>query len=181
MAWTKAKTAIVVGTGVLLAAGTATVTIYNTGKQHAEGVLGPEEVKPENPVEYYVLHTPLTQTGEQLRNALVGQWKLVGAKSMKTGKFVVLDPDNYFFKTFTLTNWATANYDSSSNAVSSTGGPYTLDGDVCTETIETATGAKRQFLGAQVTSRIRVVGDDYYQMGIGSSPSVEQQWHRMDE
>jgi hypothetical protein len=134
-----------------------------------------------NPVEYYILHTSMTQTGDQLRNALVGEWKLVGAKSIKTDKFVVLDPDNHYFKTFTLTNWATVNYDSSSNVVNSASGPYTLSGDVCTETIEMATGSKRQFLGAHVPFRIRVVGDDYYQMGAGLHPSIEQQWHRIRE
>ena len=137
--------------------------------------------KRENPVEYYILHTSMTQTGDKLRNALVGEWKLVGAKSTKTGKFVVLDPHNHYFKTFTLSNWTTVNYDSSSNAVDSAGGPYTLSGDVCTETIETATGAKKQFLGARVPFRIRVIGDDYYQMGAGSRPSIEQQWRRIRE
>jgi hypothetical protein len=137
--------------------------------------------KRENPVEYFILHTSMTQTGDQLRNTLVGEWKLVGAKSIKTGKFVVLDSNNLFFKTFTLTNWATVNYDSSSNVVNSAGGPYTISGDVCTETIETATGAKKQFLGAHVPFRIRVIGDDYYQMGAGSRPSIEQQWHRIRE
>jgi hypothetical protein len=137
--------------------------------------------KQANPVEYYILHTSMTQTGDQLRNALVGEWRLVGAKSTKTGKFVVLDPNNRYFKTFTLTNWATVNYDTSSNMVNSASGPYSLSGDVCTETIETATGSKRQFLGAHVPFRIRVVGDDYYQMGTSLPPSIEQQWHRIRE
>jgi hypothetical protein len=143
-------------------------------------VHGENATKRENPVEYYVLHTTLNQTEDELRNALVGKWKLVGAKSAKTGQFVVLDAGNLFFKSFTPTNWATVSYDSSSNLVNSAGGPYTLSGDVCTETIETATGSKKQFLGANVPFRIRVVGDDYYQMGAGSSPSIEQQWHRVE-
>lgn len=137
--------------------------------------------KRENPVEYHILHTSTTQTGDQLQNALVGEWKLVGAKSIKTRKFVVLDPNNHYFKTFTLTNWATVNYDSSSNVVDSAGGPFTLSGDVCTETIAAATGSKRQFLGAHVPFRISVIGDDYYQMGAGLHPSIEQQWHRIRE
>jgi len=142
--------------------------------------VGKDELKQENPVEYFIIHAPMTQTDDdQLRNALVGNWKLVGAKSVTTSNFVVLDPNNLFFKTFTLTNWATVNYDSSSNVINSAGGPYTLDGEVCTETIETATGAKKQFLGAHVPFRIRVIGDDYYQMGAGSRPSIEQQWHRI--
>jgi len=169
MAWTKMKTAIVVTAGLLLAVGTTTVAIEKY------------QSKLENPVEYYVLHTPMTLTRDQLQNALVGNWKLVGAKSIKTGRFVVLDPHNQFFKTFTLTNWATTNYDSNSNVVNSAAGPYALDGEVSIETIETATGSKIQFLGAQVPYRIRVIGDDYYQMGMGPSPAIEQQWHRIHD
>jgi len=172
MAWTKVKTAIVAGAVVLFAAGTTTVALKEYAAHRAQQA---------NPVEYNFQHTPMTLTAEQLRMALAGQWKLVGAKSIKTGKFVALDPHNQFFKTFTLTNWATTNYDSNSNLVNSAGGPYTVSGDVSTETIETATGSKRQFLGAHVPYRVRVIGKDYYQMGMGPAPAIEQQWHRVDE
>ena len=182
MAWTKAKTAVIASVCVLLLAGTGAVIIVKSQSNRApSGNLSQDALEQENPVEHYVLHTPLTQTDDQLRNALVGKWKLVGAKSMKTGKFVVLDPNNHFFKSFTLTTWATTNYDSSSNVVDSAGGPFSLHGEVTTETIETATGSKSEFLGAHVHFRIRVVGDDYYQMGSGSPASVEQQWHRISE
>jgi len=158
---------------------------YGLNREHEgskQEEVSQDELKQENPVEYFIMHARMTQTDDdQLRNALVGKWKLVGAKSVKAGKFVVIDPNNLFLKTFTLTNWATVNYDSSSNVVNSAGGPYTLDGEVCTETIETATGSKKQFLGAHVPFRIRVIGDDYYQMGTGSRPSIEQQWHRIVE
>jgi hypothetical protein len=140
------------------------------------------ELKEENPVEYYVLHTPKKQTDEQLRNEMIGTWKLVGAKSRRTGQFVILIPwGNLYFKSFTESNWAIVTYDSDSNVVYSAGGPFTLSGEFYTETIEKATGSMTQYLGAKPSFRIRVLGDDYYQMGKGKDPSIEEQWHRVTE
>jgi RNA polymerase sigma factor (sigma-70 family) len=182
MAWTKAKTAIVTGAILVAAVGTTTITLnefaFRKPASHPDAS-SPGGLNETNPVEYYILHTPLLQNNEQLRSDLVGTWKLTGAKSLKTGKFVVLAPENRFYKTFTLTDWSTVSYDSNSNLLNSAGGPYTINGELCKETIATATGEKSQFLGARVPFRIRVIGDDYYQMGSGSNPSVEQQWHRV--
>jgi RNA polymerase sigma factor (sigma-70 family) len=182
MAWTKAKTAIVTGAILVAAVGTTTITLnefaFRKPASHPDAS-SPGGLNETNPVEYYILHTPLLQNNEQLRSDLIGTWKLTGAKSLKTGKFVVLAPENRFYKTFTLTDWSTVSYDSNSNLLNSAGGPYTINGELCKETIATATGEKSQFLGARVPFRIRVIGDDYYQMGSGSHPSVEQQWHRI--
>ena len=182
MAWTKAKTAIVTGAILVAAVGTTTITLnefaFRKPASHPDAS-SPGGLNETNPVEYYIQHTPLLQNNEQLRSDLVGTWKLTGAKSLKTGKFVVLAPENRFYKTFTLTDWSTVSYDSNSNLLNSAGGPYTINGELCKETIATATGEKSQFLGARVPFRIRVIGDDYYQMGSGSHPSVEQQWHRV--
>jgi RNA polymerase sigma factor (sigma-70 family) len=182
MAWTKLKTVIVGGAILVVAVGTTTITLnefaFRKPASHSDASSS-GGLNETNPVEYYILHTPLLQNNEQLRSNLVGTWKLTGAKSLKSGKFVVLAPENLFFKTFTLTDWSTVSYDSNSNLLNSAGGPYTISGELCKETIATATGEKSQFLGARVPFRIRVVGDDYYQMGSGSNPSVEQQWHRV--
>lgn len=182
MAWSKAKTAIVTGAILVAAVGTTTITWNELARRTSvpnPAASSSGGLNETNPVEYYILHTPLLQNNEQLRSDLVGTWKLTGAKSIKTGKFVVLAPENRFYKTFTLTNWSTVSYDSNSNLLNSASGPFTINGELCQETIATATGAKSQFLGARVPFRIRVVGDDYYQMGSGSNPSVEQQWHRV--
>lgn len=139
------------------------------------------ELKEENPVEYYVLHTPGAKDEVTLKNQMVGLWKLTGAKSLKTGEFVQLRSANLYFKSFTESNWATVNYDANSNVTDSASGPYVLKGDICTETIQKASGAKMKFIGASPSFHIRVVGDDYYQMGAGNNPSIEQQWHRVAE
>jgi len=138
------------------------------------------DLKERNPVEYYLRHTPLTQTEDELRQALVGAWQLAGAKSLQSGEFVRLENPWNFRKTFTLTNWAMVAYDSQSNVLYTAGGPYTLQGENYTEAIETATGAKAQFLGTRPTFRIRLEGDKLYEMGLGNHPSVEQMWQRAE-
>ena len=138
------------------------------------------ELNADNPVEYSILHTPLTQTEDELRKALVGTWQLAGAKSQQSGKFVRLESPQDFRKTFTLTNWAVVALDSRSNVLYTASGHYTLQGENCTEIIEAATGAKTAFLGTRPTFRIRLEGDTFYEMGLGNNPSVEQMWRRAE-
>jgi hypothetical protein len=132
-----------------------------------------------NPVEYHVLHTPPAQDDDILKDEMVGTWKLAGAKSRRTRQFVFLSPDNYYFKTFTLTNWSIVTYDGQSNVVYTAGGPYKLAGDNYTETIQYATGVMKQYLHAQPTFHTRVDGDTYYQMGAGRNPALEEMWQRV--
>jgi hypothetical protein len=139
-----------------------------------------EKLKAANPVEYYIQHTPLTQTRDDLRNALVGTWGLAGAKSRRTGGFVMLmSPQNYH-KTFTLTNWAIVTCDDNSNVLYTASGHYTLQGDNYTESIEAATGQMTQYLGARPSFKIRLDGDTYYQMSAGRNANpLEEMWRRV--
>src|SRR4029077_13586424 len=83
------------------------------------------KLKADNPVEYYLQHTPLVQTEDELKNAMVGAWQLAGAKSARTGEFVRLEfPQNYR-KTFTLTNWTMVACDNDSNVLYTASGHYT--------------------------------------------------------
>lgn len=138
------------------------------------------ELKENNPVEYYMLHTPLTQTEDELKNAMVGAWQLAGARSLQTGEFVRLESPQNYRKTFTLTNWTMVACDNDSNVLYTASGHYTLQGENYTESIETATGAKSQFLGTHPTFRIRLDGDKFYEMGMGKDPSIEQMWQRVE-
>ena len=138
-------------------------------------------LKQTNPVEYHVLHTPLAQGDDILKSEMVGTWKLAGAKSRRSGQFVFLSPGNYFFKMFTLTNWAIITYDAQSNVVYSAGGPYDLAGDNYTETIQYGTGVMKQYLHARPSFHIRVDGDTYYQMGAGRNPTIEEMWQRVQQ
>jgi len=135
-------------------------------------------MKEQNPVEYYLLHTQLKQTEDELRNALAGTWELAGAKSLQSGEFVQLEAPQNFQKTFTLTNWSITARDNDSNVLYTASGRYTLQGEHCTESIEAATGAKARFLGSHPTFRVRLDGDKFYEMGEGKNPSIEQMWQR---
>ena len=139
------------------------------------------DLKADNPVEYYVLHTPMVQTEDELKNDMVGTWQLAGARSRTTGKFVFLQSPVSYHKMFTLTNWAIVTYDADSNILYSASGHFTLHGDSYTESIEAATGSMTQYLGAHPAFKIRVDGDNYYQMGAGKNPSIKEMWQRVGQ
>lgn len=181
MASQKTKTAIVIGVSVALAIlffGGITFFILKA-RARAEQARELADLKENNPVEYFVLHTPARDVSE-LHNAMVGTWQLAGAKSGMTGDFVLLQTPNLYLKTFTLTNWAIATYDNDSNLLYSASGHYTLQGDLYTESIEAATGMMTKYLGAHPKFRVRLDGDKYYQMGAGKNPSIEEMWQRVE-
>jgi len=183
MASEKTKTGIVVGVVALVAVlvlGGFTFIILKV-RAHSAERRALAELKADNPVEYYVLHTPLVQSGDELKGELVGAWQLVGAKSGRTGGFVFLQSPGSYRKMFTLTNWAIVTYDTDSNVLYSAGGHYTLHGDNYTESIEAATGMMTRYLGAHPGFKIRVDGDYFYQMGAGKNPSIEEVWQRVGQ
>ena len=183
MASEKTKTGIIVGIVALVAVlvlGGITFLFLKVRVQGAQR-RAIAELKADNPVEYYVLHTPLVQSEDELKNELVGTWQLMGAKSGRTGGFVHLQSPGSYHKTFTLTNWAIVTYDADSNVLYTASGHYTLRGDSYTESIEAATGVMARYLGAHPGFRIRVDGDNYYQMGAGKNPSIEEMWQRIGQ
>src|ERR1700733_2821578 len=143
MASPKAKTAIVIVVVLFLGAITF-LAVKIRGHVIQQRVLA--ALKENNPVEYYVLHTPMTQNEDELKNEMEGTWQLAGAHSRRTGQFVFLKPGNYFFKMFTETNWAIATYDANSNLLYSASGRYTLQGENYSEYIDAATGQMTQYL-----------------------------------
>jgi hypothetical protein len=139
-----------------------------------------EKLKASNPVEYFILHTPLTQTGDDLQSAMVGTWELRGVKNRQTGQFIFIPARAGNFKTWTPTNWSIVSYDLFSNVQYTASGHYTLQGDNYSESIEAATGQMTQYLGAHPAFRIRVDGDSYYQMSAGrNSNPLEEMWQRV--
>lgn len=181
MASQKTKMVLLVSAGALLVAllfGGIVFFILKTRAQVAKA-RALAELKEDNPVEYYILHTPRAQNESELRNALIGTWRLEGARSFSSGEFVRLSRPDDFHKTFTPTNWAIVTCDAQSNILYSAGGHYTLQGDLYTESIEEATGMMVKYLGKHPKFRVRVEGDDYYQMGAGKNPSIEEMWHRV--
>ncbi len=177
----KTKMVIIIGSialAVILIFGGIGFAIFKLHKKAAqEQALA--ELKQDNPVEYFVLHTP-PQNETDLRNAMVGTWQLAGTKSSMTGDFVLMQSPQDFRKTFTLTNWAIATYDNDSNLLYSASGHYELRGDNYTESIEDATGMMTRYLGKHPKFKVRVDGDKFYQMGAGKNSSLEEMWQRVE-
>ena len=139
------------------------------------------DLKERNPVEYYVLHTPPAQNADDTRNAMLGTWQLGAVRNRTTGQMVVMLPRAGNFKTWTLTNWSIASFDTSSNLQYTASGHYTLQGDLYTEAIEEATGQMRQYLGNHPAFHIRVVDDTYYQMSADNKANpLEEMWFRVN-
>jgi hypothetical protein len=183
MASEKTKTGIIVGivalVAVLVLGGITFLFLkVRANTAHARDLA---KLKAENPVEFQVLHTPMVQSEDGLKNEMVGTWQLMGTKSWGTGGFVLLQTPSLYLKSFTLTNWAIVTYDADSNVLYTASGHYTLQEDRYTESIEAATGTMTQYLGAHPGFRIRVDGDKYYQMGADKNPSIEEMWQRVGQ
>ncbi len=183
MASEKTRTGIIIGIVALVAVlilGGFTLFILKV-RAHTAQARALAKLKVDNPVEYQVLHTPMVQSEDELKNEMVGTWQLMGVKSRRTGGFVFLQSPGSYHKMFTLTNWAIVTYDAGSNVLYSASGHYTLHGDNYTESIEAATGMMTRYLGAHPAFKIRVDGDNYYQMGSGKNPSIEEVWQRVGQ
>jgi hypothetical protein len=150
---------------------------------HAQTVQRRElaQLKAVNPVEYYVLHTAKTQSDEALKNEMTGTWELRGVMNRQTGQFLFVPAHSGYFKTWTPTNWAIVTYDTDSNVLYSASGHYSLQGDLYTESIEAATGQMTRYRGAHPKFKIRLDGDNYYQMSAGKNASpLEEMWQRVE-
>ena len=182
MATERTRTAVILGAVILVVAlvfGGLTFLAFKIRAQAAQRQ-ALEELKAANPVEYYIQHTPLTQSGDDLRNAMVGTWELRGTRNRQAGQFIFVPAHSGYFKTWTLTNWSIVTYGLFSNVQYTASGHYTLQGDNYTESIEAVTGQMTQYLGNHPAFRIRVDGDTYYQMTAGrNSNPLEEMWQRV--
>jgi hypothetical protein len=138
-----------------------------------------EELKKENPVEYYIQHTP-AKNAEDVRASMLGTWRMAALRNRQTGDFIFLGPNSLNFKSWTQTNWSIITYDMFSNVQYTASGHYTLEGDTYTESIEEATGQMTRYLGAHPKFTIRVDGDNYYQMSADKKNTnpLEEMWQR---
>lgn len=164
MAWTKMKTTVVVSVGILLAAGTA-VTVLETRAQAN---------RKKDFVAYAIQHQSLMQklfaqqsNDSETRRQLEGDWIITDKRIGDKPQFTHYRKNNPHLKTWTLTNWAIVTYDSKSNVVYSASGPYELNGNLYTETVESGTGNMSNYIGTGLKYELRVQGDRYYQMGSG--------------
>ena len=170
MAWSKAKSTVIAGVGILLLGGGIT-TMVGQAKERAN--------RAKDPVAYEFRNQSQVDANK-LRQQLVGKWALE-AKRLGFDNNYTYYKDNNRQKMWTLTNWAIIRYDDRSNIVYSASGPYELQGDLYTETVEKATGTMSSYIGARMQFRLRVDGDKYYQTSLGDRPSLQEIGHRLPQ
>jgi RNA polymerase sigma factor (sigma-70 family) len=170
MAWSKAKTTVVVSAGILLLGGGIT-TVVLKAKTRADFA--------KDPVAYQFRNQSQVDAN-QLREQLVGNWALE-AKRLGVDKNYTHYNDNNRQKMWTLTNWAIIRYGERSNIIYSASGPYELQGDLYTETVEKATGLMTNYIGGRMEFRLRVDGDKYYQTALGDKPGLQEIGHRLPQ
>jgi hypothetical protein len=176
MAWSKAKTAAVVGAGILLVAVAAIIVSAFQAKAERE----------KDFIVYEVQHRSLLQklfrqrvNESELRRQMVGVWEMAAVKSWGATDITYIPKGNRRYKIFTATNWSLVQYDSESNSVLLAGGPYTLHSNLYTETIEIANDGMAKYRGARPRFKIRVEGDKYFQIGYNNKPPIEVLWQRV--
>lgn len=171
MAWTKTKTTVAASVGILLAVG-ITVEVVNA-KARAK--------RKEDFVAYEIQHRSLLQKllpqhidDNEIRRQLQGDWIITDKRFLGNQRFIRYPKNNPHLKSWTSTNWSIVTYDAKSNVVYSASGPYELNGDLYTETIESGTGTMTKYVGATMQYQLRVKGDRYYQMGMGIEESGQR-------
>ncbi len=173
MAWSKTKTTIIATAGILLLGGGITTVVLKV-KASAD-----RAARDKDPVAY-AFRNPSHADANKVREQLVGNWALE-SKRLGVNKDYRHYKDNNFQKMWTLTNWAINFYDARSNLICSASGPYELQGDHYTETIEKGTGVMTNYIGTQAQFRLRVDGDKYYQTALGDKPGLQEIGHRLSQ
>jgi len=161
MAWTKLKTTVVASVAVLLATGTTVALVELKAQSDRKKDFIAYEIQHQSLIQ------KLAQRDSETRRQLEGGWVIAAKRFQGAPKFNHYPKNNPHLKTWTLTNWAIVTYDSKSNVVYSASGPYELNGDLYTETVESGTGTMTNYIGSRLQYKLRVEGDKYYQMGSG--------------
>jgi hypothetical protein len=166
------KTSVLTCLGVLLAAGIGLAVFQ--AKSQAGG---------NDPVARVVLHKSLLDRcfgqhfdDAKLRREMVGTWEMAMSRNLNGTNYYKFPKHNSRLKMWTETNWAIVCYDADSNVIFSASGPYELQGNAYTETIETATGGMTNFLGAHPRFHIRIEDGKVYQLG----QRVHEIWRRQE-
>jgi RNA polymerase sigma factor (sigma-70 family) len=168
MAWSKAKSSVVVGLGILLVVGGVTAVVLQSKPS----------IDPAKDPVAYAFRNEKKIDSEKVKQQLVGTWALE-SKRLGVNKGYKHYTDKNFQKMWTLTNWAIMFYDGRSNLICSASGPYELQGDHYTETIEKGTGVMTNYIGGRPQYRLRVDGDKYYQTALGDQPGLQEIGHRL--
>jgi RNA polymerase sigma factor (sigma-70 family) len=174
MAWSKAKTTVVVSVAALLVGGTTVIVSASKAREaRAKDFVSYEVLQPSWMQKVFHPHP----SESELKKQVVGVWALVTLRPRASTNYVYMK-NNKSIKTRTPTDWSLVTYDANSNILGSASGPYTIKSGVYSEKIETATGYMAQFLGGTGRFKICVADDKFYQLGIGGN-YIHEMWKRV--
>ena len=110
-----------------------------------------------------------------------GTWKLMSLKYGDAKEFSDFPASQQRLKLITDTHFTWIQYDTTGKQVqSAAGGPYSLVGNVYTETIEFAGQGMTAYLGGKHAFTIRVDGDKFFLSGqLADGLHIEEIWHRV--
>jgi hypothetical protein len=111
----------------------------------------------------------------------LGTWQLTSAKYGDAKDFTDFPKELRRVRLINATHFTWVQYDSQSKKVASlAGGPYTLQGDAYTETIEFAGEGMESYLGKKQIFKIKVDGDKFLQSGqLSDGTRLEEVWQRV--
>lgn len=116
---------------------------------------------------------------EAPKNPLVGSWELVRFKYGDAPDYSDFPKASRRLKLITPTHWSWVEYDTAGpkEAKVGMGGPYTLKGEIYTETVEFATGGMVRFLDKTHSFKVRVEGDKCFLSGtLATGLKIEEIW-----
>ena len=111
----------------------------------------------------------------------LGTWQLISTKYGDANDFSDFPNEQRRVKFITATHFTWVQYDTASKKVESmAGGPYALDGDSYTETIEFVGAGMETYLGKKQPFTIKVNGDKLNQSGqLSDGLRIEEVWQRL--
>ena len=111
----------------------------------------------------------------------LGTWQLISTKYGDAKDFSDFPKEQRRVKLITATHFTWVQYDAGSKKVESmAGGPYTLDGNSYTETIEFVGTDMEAYLGKKQLFKIKVDGDKLNQSGqLSDGLKIEEVWQRL--
>ena len=111
----------------------------------------------------------------------LGTWQLISTKYGDAKDFSDFPKEQRRVKLITATHFTWVQYDAGSKKVDSmAGGPYTLEGNSYTETIEFVGTGMETYLGKKQLFTIKVDGDKLNQSGqLSDGLKIEEVWQRL--
>lgn len=110
----------------------------------------------------------------------LGTWQLVSTKYGDAKDFTDYPKERRRIKMITATHFTWVDYDTTTKKIgSSAGGPYTLQDEAYTETIEFVGDGMETYLGKKQTFTIKIDGDKLSQSGqLSDGLKIEEIWQR---